>query len=53
MAKNRTDELKFIKGVLTPLNPKDVYYINTEEVIKSYMGLILIGAILVFFFIVY
>lgn len=47
--RNRTRELRFIQEVKTPLNPKDLYYKNFEELIKYYFIMILIGLFMVFY----
>lgn len=47
----RNDELKFITKRLTPENPQDRYYINYEETKKSYYWMILIGSIMVLYFV--
>ena len=46
-------EVRFIEKVLTPFNPKDRYYINYEELIKQYTVMILVGCVLILYFIVY
>jgi len=51
--RNRTQEIKFIRAVKTPLNPKDVYYRNLEELIKYYFLMILVGVFMVFYMIFY
>ena len=47
--RDRTDELRFIKNVLTPLNPKDIYYKNLDEVMKWYLILMLVGISMVIY----
>lgn len=46
----RRDEVKFIKGILTPLNPKDIFYVNTENLIKEYYKMILVGMVMILYF---
>ena len=45
----KSDELKFIKTIKTPNNPRDAYYQNEEDMTKYYYALILIGIIMVGF----
>lgn len=51
--KNRTQELRFVRNVLTPMNPKDIYYQNLDELTKYYFVMILIGVFMVFYMIFY
>lgn len=52
VSKKRTN-VKFIQNVLTPVNPKDAYYVNYDEVIKSYMVAVLIGLAFVLYMVLY
>lgn len=53
MEKNRTDEIRFVQKQLTPLNPKDIYYKNMEELKRSYYFLLLVGMLLISYIIFY
>lgn len=46
-------QVRFVEQVLTPMNPKDAYYINYEQVIMNYMLLVLVGLGLILYMIVY
>lgn len=50
---SKKDNVRFISKVLTPLNPKDMYYVNVEQQIKSYFGMILIGLFMVMYMVFY
>ena len=49
----KNTQVKFVKSVLTPLNPKDAYYINYDEVLKNYMVALLIGIAFILYMIIY
>jgi hypothetical protein len=45
--KSRSSEIRFIKKKLTPMNPKDVFYYNYEELLKYYYVMILVGVLMI------
>ena len=49
--KNRAknEQIKFVRDVLTPQNPRDMYYFNVEQRIESYMMMVFIGVIMIMF----
>lgn len=49
----RSDELQFINKSLTNKNPKDLYYLNIEELIKKYFITLLVGLIMLGYLIIY
>jgi hypothetical protein len=51
--RDRTDELRFIKTIQTPLNPRDIYYKNQDEEFRWYLILLLLGVMMVFYFWIY
>jgi len=53
MAEKEKKQMKFVEQILTPMNPKDAYYINYEQVTMSYIMVILVGIALIFYMIVY
>lgn len=46
-----TESFKFIKRVLTPQTEKDIYYINHENLERSYYFIILLGCLMVLYMI--
>ena len=45
----QTEEIKFIKHVLTPQNPKDIYHINYEDALRNYLVVLLISLLMIFY----
>lgn len=50
---NRSQQIKFVREVLTPMNPKDMFYYNMEQRIQTYMIFALIGLGMVLYMVIY
>lgn len=45
--------VRFVRDVLTPQNPKDMFYQNIEQQVTAYMVMILVGLMMVMYLVIY
>lgn len=48
----RSAELKYVKEVLTPMNPRSLYYQNLDDLAKMYYGVVLVGMLMITYMLV-
>jgi len=49
----RAQGVRFVREVLTPMNPKDMFYHNVDQQLRTYFMIILVGLFMVMYMVFY